>query len=345
MKKWFLVLVKLTLLVTVIIGCGSGGKSTIPVGVRQSGVTISASPVFPYDPLMTNQYTLLVSNHTAQEVSLVDSKILNSSLAESITLSDIVDSSNCQELAAGANCRLAVKLPYVKTNGYINFRLDYQAKSDGKNYPIDKLIAFSRGIPESNGLVYSLKYSEKIIVNSDKFTFALPLSLKQDYTKLELQLADQKYDGYSGVNCDSESGYNKRSNCTALIELDSHIAHPKLSLKTTDKNGFKNTINLKLNVEYNNTAHLVYLNAPVVVKATDSVVDVIVMNIGTAAATEVTTPWEKANDIDLTQKSDCARTLGINEICTLSYEPRLGNLGGVGTLQQIVSYIGGAQGF
>jgi hypothetical protein len=41
------------------------------------------------------------------------------------------------------------------------------------------------------------------------------LSLKQDYAKLELQLAGQKASGYSAINCDHESSYSKYSNCTA----------------------------------------------------------------------------------------------------------------------------------
>ena len=323
-------------------GCGSGGTNAATADIRQAGVTISASPVFPYDPLTANQYTLLVSNHTSQEVSLVASKILNSSLPESVNLSEIVDTSSCQEIAAGANCSLSVKLPYVKTNGYLDFSLDYQDKLTAKNYPISKLIAFSRDIAESNGMLYSLKYSEKIIVNSDKFTFALPLSLKHDYAKLELQLAGQKAGGYSAINCD---GYSNHSNCTVIVELDSHIAHPKLSLKTTDKNGLKNTISLMLNVEFNNTAHLVYLNAPPVVRATDSAVEVTVVNIGTATATNVTTPWTPSANIDLTQSSNCGTQLKLNEICKLTYGQRLWQAGGVGTQQQAANYyFSGAQG-
>ncbi len=337
--------INILLVLTILSGCASGGtNATTADNIRQTGVTISASPVFPYDPLTANQYTLLVSNHTAQEVSLLDSKILNSSLAESVNLSEIVDSSSCQEIAAGANCSLSIKLPYVKTNGYVNFSLDYQDNLTAKKYSLSKLVAFSRDIAESNGMLYSLKYSEKIIVNSDKFTFALPLSLKQDYAKIELQLAGQKAGGYSAINCDSESGYSNHSNCTALVELDSHIAHPKLSLKTTDKNGLENTISLMLNVEYNNIAHLLYLNAPLVVRATDSAVEVTVVNIGTATATNVTTPWTPSATIDLTQSSNCGTQLKLNEICKLTYGQRLGQAGGVGAQQQAVNYFGGAKG-
>ena len=325
-------------------GCSSGGKDAATADIRQAGVTISTSPVFPYDPLSANQYTLLVSNHTAQEVSLVDSKILNSSLPESVNLSEIVDTSSCQEIAAGANCSLSVKLPYVKTNGYLDFSLDYQDKLTAKNYPITKLIAFSRNITENNGMLYSLKYSERIIVNSDKFTFALPLSLKQDYAKLELQLAGQKASGYSAINCDHESSYSKYSNCTAIVELDGHIAYPKLSLKTTDKNGLENTINLNLSVEFNNTAHLVYLNAPLIVRATDAPLNVTVVNIGTATATKLSTPWTPSATIDLTQSSNCSTELMLNNTCKLSYAQESGNAGGVGMQQQTINYFGGAQG-
>jgi hypothetical protein len=344
MRNSVLSIVKVLLILTALNGCGSGSTNTATANIRQAGVTISASPVFPYDPLTANQYTLLVSNHTAQEVSLLGSKILNSSLPESVKLSEIVDTSSCQELAAGANCSLSVKLPYVKTNGYLDFSLDYQDKLTAKNYPITKLIAFSRNITENNGMLYSLKYSEKIIVNSDKFTFALPLSLKQDYAKLELQLAGQKASGYSTINCDHESSYSKYSNCTAIVELDGHIAYPKLSLKTTDKNGLENIINLNLSVEFNNTAHLIYLNAPLIVRATDAPLDVTVVNIGTATATNVTTPWTPLKTIDLTQSSKCGAELMLNNTCQLSYKQELGESGGVGMQQQTINYFGGAQG-
>jgi hypothetical protein len=344
MRNSVLSIVKILLMLSALNGCGSGGKDAATADIRQAGVTISASPVFPYDPLTANQYTLLVSNHTTQEVSLVDSKILNSSLPESVNLSEIVDTSSCQEIAAGANCSLSVKLPYVKTNGYLDFSLDYQDKLTAKNYPITKLIAFSRNITENNGMLYSLKYSEKIIVNSDKFTFALPLSLKQDYAKLELQLAGQKASGYSTINCDRESSYSKYSNCTAIVELDGHIAYPKLSLKTTDKNGLENIINLNLSVEFNNTAHLIYLNAPLIVRATDSAQDVTVVNIGTATATKLSTPWTPSATIDLTQSSDCGAELMLNNTCQLSYKQESGNAGGVGMQQQTINYFGGVQG-
>ncbi|MBX9599259.1 MAG: DUF1566 domain-containing protein [Burkholderiales bacterium] len=344
MRNSVLSIVKVLLMLSALNGCSSGGTNAATADIRQAGVTISTSPVFPYDPLSANQYTLLVSNHTTQEVSLVDSKILNSSLPESVNLSEIVYTSSCQEIAAGANCSLSVKLPYVKTNGYLDFSLDYQDKLTAKNYPITKLIAFSRNITENNGMLYSLKYSERIIVNSDKFTFALPLSLKQDYAKLELQLAGQKASGYSAINCDRESSYSKYSNCTAIVELDGHIAHPKLSLKTTDKNGLENTINLNLSVEFNNTAHLIYLNAPLVVRTESIPLDVTVVNIGTATATKLSTPWTKSATIDLTQSSNCSTELMLNNTCNLSYAQESGNAGGVGMQQQTINYFGGAQG-
>ncbi len=344
MRNSVLSIVKVLLMLSALNGCSSGGKDAATADIRQAGVTISTSPVFPYDPLSANQYTLLVSNHTAQEVSLLDSKILNSSLPESVKLSEIVDTSSCQEIAAGANCSLSVKLPYVKTNGYLNFNLDYQNKLTAKKYSLNKLVAFSRDIAESNGMLYSLKYSEKIIVNSDKFTFALPLSLKQDYAKLELQLAGQKASGYSTINCDHESSYSKYSNCTAIVELDGHIAHPKLSLKTTDKNGLKNIINLNLSVVFNNTAHLIYLNAPLVVRTESIPLDVTLVNIGTATATKLSTPWTKSATIDLTQISNCGTELQLNNTCKLSYAQESGNAGGVGMQQQTINYFGGAQG-
>ncbi|MBX9598353.1 MAG: DUF1566 domain-containing protein [Burkholderiales bacterium] len=346
MRNSVLSIVKVLLMLSALNGCSSGGKDAATADIRQAGVTISTSPVFPYDPLSANQYTLLVSNHTTQEVSLVDSKILNSSLPESVNLSEIVYTSSCQEIAAGANCSLSVKLPYVKTNGYLDFSLDYQDKLTAKNYPITKLIAFSRNITENNGMLYSLKYSERIIVNSDKFTFALPLSLKQDYAKLELQLAGQKASGYSAINCDHESSYSKYSNCTAIVELDGHIAYPKLSLKTTDKNGLENIINLNLSVVFNNTAHLIYLNAPLIVRATDAPLNVTVVNIGTATATNVTTPWTPSATIDLTltRGQGCVADLKLNATCQLSYKQELGESGGVGMQQQTINYFGGAQG-
>lgn len=326
-------------------GCDSGGEVTATnskTNIRQSFVTVSASPIFPYEPLTDNQYSLLVSNHTNTELSLRGSTILNSSLGESVNLIDMVDINNCQNLAGNSNCRLNIKLPYVKNNGYINFNLDYQDKITHKSYPVSKLVAFARGIPESNGLIYSGN-NEQIVVNSDRFTLALPLSLKQDYAKVELLAAGKKPNGYSEVICGQET-YISNSNCTALIELDSHIADPELSVRTTNTNGTQNITKLSIRVEFNNTAHLVYLGAPPVVRTGAGRVVVTVFNTGTAPATNITAPWTATAGIDLTQGSTCSVGLGFNAGCTLTYGESRGATGVLGTQQQLITYHGGSQG-
>ena len=344
MNKLILSAVNVLILLTILNACSTGASNdATSTGTRQSQVTISASPLFPYDPLRANKYSLLVSNNTSTDLVLVNSTLISSSLPESIGLNDVLNSLNCQQLSARSNCIVNISLPYVKDNGYINFRLNYQDKLSGKKYPVSKLITFARDIPESNGMVYSLKYMENIVVNSDKFTIAFPFILKQDYENIELQSAGVKPSGYSEIRCEDKD-YKEQSNCSALVELDSHIANPKLSLLMTDKLGVKHITNLALKVEFNDTAHLVYLNAPVIIRADTAATSVTVVNIGTATASNLTVPWVAPRGIDLTQRSDCGSQLALNASCKLTYGQSLGAAGGVGTHQQVVNYNGGSKG-
>jgi hypothetical protein len=323
-------------------GAGSGSDSN----VRQSSLTISETPLFYYKATTSNQYYLTLSNNTDQQLSLVDSGITNSSLAESIDFRSMVDTSECNKLAAKSNCRLRVKLPYANNEGYYSFRINYQA-NDGTDISVDKVIAFSSSLPESGGLVSSQKFIDTVAVNSDRFTLALPIILDRDYSAIKLEVGNKnERSAYSKIVCDTQGGYKQNSSCTALVELDGHIADPQLRLSTTDTNDHINSYNFVTGVVYNNQAHLVYLNAPLIVRSGSSGLAnvVTVLNIGTLLASNLKTVWSNPSNLSLTQTSSCSSggTLRPNASCTITYTPTTPATPVFGYELQNVEYSGGA---
>ncbi len=326
-------------------GAGSGSDSN----VRQSSLTISETPLFYYKATTSNQYYLALSNNMDQELSLVGSSITNSSLAESIDFRSMVDTSECNKLAAKSDCRLRVKLPYANNEGYYTFRMNYQA-NDGTDIYVDKVIAVSSDFPESGGLVYSQKFIDTVTVNSDRFTLALPIILDRDYSAIKLEVGNKnERSAYSKIVCDTQGVYERNSSCTALVELDGHIADPQLRLSTTDTNGHINSYNFVTGVVYNNQAHLVYLNAPLIVRSGSSELAnvVTVLNIGTLVASKLKTSLDNSSNLSLTQTSNCssAGNLIPNSSCTITYTPTTPATPATpvfGSALQNVEYSGGA---
>jgi hypothetical protein len=333
------------LLASILSSCdlvGAGPDSAI----RQSNLTISETPLFYYKATTSNQYYLTLSNNTDQQLSLVDSSITNNSLAESIDFRSMVDTSECNKLAAKSDCRLMIKLPYANNEGYYSFRMNYQA-NDGTDIYVDKVIAFSSSFPESGGLVSSQKFIDTVAVNSDRFTLALPIILDRDYSAIKLEVGNKnERSAYSKIVCDTQGGYKQNSSCTALVELDGHIADPQLRLSTTDTNGHINSYNFVTGVVYNNQAHLVYLNAPLIVRSGSSGVAnvVTVLNIGTLVASNLKTDWINSSNLSLTQSSSCLSSghLIPNSSCNITYTPQTPPNPVFGSQLQNVEYSGGA---
>jgi len=323
-------------------GAGSGSDSN----VRQSNLTISETPLFYYKATTSNQYYLALSNNTDQELSLVGSSITNSSLAESIDFRSMVDTSECNKLAAKSDCRLRIKLPYTNNEGYYSFRMNYQT-NDGTDIYVDKVVSFSSSLPESGGLLSSQKFIDTVAVNSDRFTLALPIILDRDYSAIKLEVGNKnERSAYSKIVCDTQGGYKQNSSCTALVELDGHIADPQLRLSTTDTNGHINSYNFVTGVVYNNQAHLVYLNAPLIVRNGFSVAGntVTVLNIGTLVASNLKTSLDNSSNLSLTQTSNCASVDNLmpNTSCTIIYTPTTPATPVFGSASQNVEYSGGA---
>ena len=348
MRNGILSIVNALLMITALNGCGPGSENAATADIRQSSVTISETPLFYYKATNSNQYSLILSNNTDQQLLLVDSSITNSSLAESIDFRSMVDASDCNKLAAKSNCRLRVKLPYAKSEGYYTFRMNYQA-NDGTDISVDKVIAVSSDFPESGGLVYSQKFIDTVTVNSDRFTLALPIILDRDYSAIKLEVGNKnERSAYSKIVCDTQGVYERNSSCTALVELDGHIADPQLRLSTTDTNGHINSYNFVTGVVFNNLAHLVYLNAPVIVRSGSGGSSnniVTVLNIGTLVASNLKTDWINFSNLSLTQTSECylnAHRLTPNSSCTITYTPTTPATPVFGYELQNVEYSGGA---
>ncbi len=322
-------------------GAGSGSDSN----VRQSSLTISETPLFYYKATTSNQYYLALSNNTDQELSLVGSSITNSSLAESIDFRSMVDTSECNKLAAKSDCRLRIKLPYANNEGYYTFRMNYQT-DDGTDIYVDKVVSFSSSLPESGGLVSSQKFIDSVVINSDRFTLALPIVLDRDYSAIKLEVGNKnERSAYSKIICDTQGVYKRNSSCTALVELDGHIADPQLRLSTTDTNDHINSYNFVTGVVFNNQAHLVYLNAPVIVRSGSSGAagnTVRVLNIGTLVASSLKTSLENSSNLSLTQTSNCSANLIHNGSCTITYTPTTPANPVLGVASQKVEYSGGA---
>jgi hypothetical protein len=333
------------LLASILSSCdlvGDGPDSAI----RQSNLTISETPLFYYKATTSNKYYLTLSNNTDQQLSLVDSSITNNSLAESIDFRSMVDTSECNKLAAKSDCRLRIKLPYANNEGYYSFRMNYQA-NDGTDIYVDKVIAFSSSFPESGGLVSSQKFIDTVAVNSDRFTLALPIILDRDYSAIKLEVGNKnERSAYSKIVCDTQGGYKQNSSCTALVELDGHIADPQLRLSTTDTNGHINSYNFVTGVVFNNLPHLVYLNAPIIVRSGSSGASntVTVLNIGTLVASNLKTAWINSSNLSLTQSSSCLSGghLLPNSSCNITYTPQTPPNPVFGSQLQNVEYSGGA---
>ncbi len=347
-------------------GCDNVGGSPENSQVRQNKLTISNTPVFPHSG-NGDVYALLLSNHTDQELKLGSLKLneLNSvgqdenaselkdtlnkaQLAKANQINELVDLSACQSIAANSNCIVTVKLPKSVASGYFDFSLNYSDSHD-KSYKVDKLIVFNAEMTPTDGLIITSQHLESMVVNSDKYTVAIPFQLTDDFESINIRQHGVNPSGYNQIICNNSSdnediksqSYAHNSNCTALIELNGHEVKPELSLATTDTNGLERFVEIKSNVLYGNYPELVAIGAPLIMPPSGSG-SIYIKNIGTQTAKDIQTSQTGDTSVFTVFNSSCkGRALeNTNGQCFMQYQQVSGNKQDTATLMQTVTYKG-----
>lgn len=265
----------------------NGGKTYIessnPSDVRQNDLTISASLDLPYNKNSTNNYTLLLSNNTNQQLKLV-SNTLNFSSNGFKSLAQLIKLDDCATIAPKSKCNLAVTLPETESaNGSFNFKLKYSGSDISRSYEVSKLVKFRADLLAVNGIVYAQENEQTFIENSDKFILAMPFRLEKDFKDVKIEVDGKAPYGFNTINC-REANFNAGNTCTALVELETKKSAPKLSLKTIDSGNNENVHLATINYTYNNYAQLSFSNAPLVFPNTALEATVDVVNTGVAPA-------------------------------------------------------------
>lgn len=325
-------------------GCDNVGGSSENSQVRQNKLTISNTPVFPHSG-NSDVYALLLSNHSDRELKLMGSKLnelqsedsdsddlkanLNKAqLAKANPISELVDLSACQTIAANSNCIVTVNLPKGVANGYFDFSLNYTDSHD-KAYKVDKLIVFNAEMTPTDGMIMSKQYLESMVVNSDKYTVAIPFQLTDDFESIAIRQHGVSPSGYNQIICDSRQvgesadnsrGYAHSNSCTALIELNAHEANPELSLAATDTSGLERFVEIKSSVLYGNYPELIFTGSPVVL-TNGSTKSVTIKNIGTQVAKDIQlTETGDTASFSITKTSCAGKSLENNATCFVQYK-------------------------
>lgn len=346
-------------------GCDNVGGTPKNSQVRQNKLTISNTPVFPHSG-NGDVYALLLSNHTDQELKLGSLKLneLNSvgqdenaselkdnlnkaQLAKANQINELVDLSACQSIAANSNCIVTIKLPKSIASGYFDFSLNYSDSHD-KAYKVDKLIVFNAEMTPTDGIIITSQHLESMVVNSDKYTVAIPFQLTDDFESINIRQHGANPSGYNQIICNNSSdnediksqSYAHNSNCTALIELNGHEQKPELSLATTDANGLERFVEIKSNVLYGNYPELVAIGAPLIMRA-PSLSTINIKNIGTQTAKDIQLSQTGDTSVFTVFNSSCkGRALENNGQCFMQYQQVSGNKQDTATLIQTVTYKG-----
>lgn len=346
-----------------LVGCDNVGGGSENSQVRQNKLTISNTPVFPHSG-SGDVYALVLSNHTKEDMQLTNSQLKGISpsdedsaddissklqLAKSlkaIQLTDLIDLSACQTIKAGANCIVTIELPKQVASGYFDFSLQY-TDSNAKAYTVDKLVIFNAGMVANDGVILTNQYIESVVVNSDKYTLAIPFQLTDDFESIAIRQHQVAPTGYNQIICNNQgidsktnnsSKYVRNNSCTVLIELDSHQANPELALATTKLNGLTRFIEVKSSVLYGNYPELVIIGTPAILTNASSKA-ITIKNIGTQIAKDL--QLTETGDIAsfTVTKTHCAgKSLENNQQCFIKYQAK-GNKQ-TATITQSVSYKG-----
>lgn len=341
-----------------------GGSENSNSQVRQNKLTISNTPVFPHSG-NGDVYALVLSNHTKEDMQLTNSQLKGISpsdedsadgissklqLAKSLKatqLTDLIDLSACQTIKAGSNCIVTIQLPKQVASGYFDFSLQY-TDSKSKPYTVDKLIVFNAEMLAKDGVVLTNQYIESIVVNSDKYTLAIPFQLTDDFESVAIRQHGVAPTGYNQIICNNQANddkintsgkYARNNSCTALIELDGHEANPELGLATSDASGLERFIEIKSSVLYGNYPELIALGAPVILR-TASTQPIYIKNIGTQAAKDIQLAEAGDTASFTVSKTQCAgKTLENNQQCFVQYQQAKGS-NQTASITQTVSYKG-----
>lgn len=341
-----------------------GGSENSNSQVRQNKLTISNTPVFPHSG-NGDVYALVLSNHTKEDMQLTNSQLKGISpsdedsadgissklqLAKSLKatqLTDLIDLSACQTIKAGANCIVTIQLPKQVASGYFDFSLQY-TDSNAKPYTVDKLVVFNAEMLAKDGLILTNQYIESIVVNSDKYTLAIPFQLTDDFESIAIRQHGVAPTGYNQIICNNQanddkintsSKYAANNSCTALIELDGHEANPELALAFSDTHGSSRMVEIKSSVLYGNYPELIALGAPVILR-TASTQPIYIKNIGTQAAKDLQLAESGDTASFTVSKTQCAgKTLENNQQCFVQYQQAKGS-NQTASITQTVSYKG-----
>ena len=259
--------------------------------VSTAELSISASGVFPISSSHKTNYSLLLSNNSSESLRLQGSELLFSSLSESVVLNELISTTACQELAAKSNCILTVSLPVTNaSNGYLDFRLDYQNTRNKEFQKVAKLIKFTNQYEVSTGLAFAPEQGSIVAASKDdKATLAVPFILEQDFSTIRLELNGQAPKGYNEIRCD-HSAYQAQASCTALVAVDSADTTPEINLITTNIKNEQQSHRMAYNLYFARAAHLSYLlkgGGMLEYPLESSNADVTVVNDGLVAATDM----------------------------------------------------------
>ncbi|AUR51921.1 hypothetical protein [Aquella oligotrophica] len=346
-----------------LVGCDNVGGGSENSQVRQNKLTISNTPVFPHSG-SGDIYALVLSNHTKEDMQLTNSQLKGISpsdedsaddistklqLAKSLKatqLTDLIDLSACKMIKAGANCVVTIELPKQVASGYFDFSLQY-TDSNAKAYTVDKLVVFNAGMVANDGVILTNQYIESVVVNSDKYTLAIPFQLTDDFESVAIRQHGVAPTGYNQIICNNQANDGKTNNsrkyaannsCTALIELDSHEANPELALTFSDTHGSSRTVEIKSSVLYGNYPELVIIGAPAILTNASSKV-ITIKNIGTQTAKDVRlSETGDTTSFDINKASCEGKSLENNQQCVVQYQAKGNNQ--TATITQSVSYKG-----
>ncbi len=297
---------------------------------------MSQSPDFPYSHDHVNKYYVALSNHGDAELQLTNSNVEGSSLASVRNISQLVDSNVCKVIAPHSNCLLPITLPTTtEKKGFFNFKLDYVDNKTNKHYPVTKLITFADDIAVQDGIRVTTRNMENIVENAKRFTLVLPFSLETKYQDVAIKVNGQiilgqkslrqaglsnKSKDYNSLHC--SNGFNQGSSCSAIIELASKNEKPKVEIITTDLGGETHSRSIDFSVQYGNQAHLIYLNAPLILNLDNPGGEITVFNTGTAQATDLSIDALNSSSIvDIKRDSTtCSDTLVNGSDCKILYK-------------------------
>ena len=289
----------------------------------QNEVTISHDISIPYSVQNVNDYWLTISNQTTNSLRLTDVSLIETTL-DGIDINQVIDSSECKTLAPEANCELKISLPKdltISGTALIYFSLNYISDKTGKSYLVKKpLTLYANPLVES-GVDFEFQQNsltQNIVDTEKSYDIAIPFRLTQDYQSLTLTAGESTVLSKKIICADPN--YKQGTSCSALVKFDRKETNPQIHIYGLNSQGVTNNFAVDLNIIANAVAHLVYLNAPVLLNFDKTKQSVTVLNDGADVARDITYSFDGGNQ-GVTKSSTCgATTLNAGDTCSLTYE-------------------------